>query len=79
MNTRPVSIMTKLWLISILVLALLVWDGAAGADTTSDQRLIGVAALGDVERVRTYLDEGANITAKDQFGRTPLMNGDGAK
>ena len=73
MNTRPVSIITKLWLISILVLALLVWDGVAGAEAGLDEALIGAARRGDIERVKSYLEKGADIKGRDEEGTTALM------
>ena len=30
------------------------------------------AALGNIEAVKQYLDGGADVNAKDDFGRTPL-------
>ena len=51
MNTRPVSMITKLWLISILVLALLVWDGVAAGDTALDGQVDQAVKKGNVALV----------------------------
>jgi hypothetical protein len=72
MNTRPVSIITKLWLISILVLALLVWDGVAAADTALDGQLDQAVKKGDVALVKSLLDKGADVNAKDEREWTAL-------
>jgi len=64
---------TKLWLISILVLALLVWDGVAGADATLDRQLIKAAENGDLGIVKALPDKGAHAKAQTGHGGTAMM------
>lgn len=61
-------------MISILVLALLVWDGVAWADTTLDQQLDEAVKKGDVALIKTLLDKGASVNPVDKRSRTPLMD-----
>jgi len=42
-------------------------------DTDGKTPLISAALYGDTEAVRRLLDNGANVKARDAFGRTPLI------
>ncbi|MBM4326710.1 MAG: hypothetical protein FJ118_06045, partial [Deltaproteobacteria bacterium] len=57
----------------ILILALVPWEGIAGAGATLDEQLISAAQRGDVEQVEYLLGKGADVNAKDRFGQTALM------
>jgi ankyrin repeat protein len=57
----------------VLLLALLSWGAAAGADPALDQQVLEAAKSGDLALVKSLLHKGADLNAKDNDGNTVLM------
>ena len=73
MNTRLIPMITKQWLTVILILALPMWSGVAGATGADDEQLIRVANSGDSTLVKELLEKGVPVNAKDRNGQTALI------
>jgi len=72
MKIRRIPMIAKLWLAVILVLALPPGVGIATANDSLDEQLMEAADRGDLVEVKSLLDKGANIDARDGLGRTAL-------
>lgn len=70
---RVLGIMKWVVVTVVLVLVLLPGAGSAGEPATLDERLVGASARGNVALVKSLLDKGAEVEAKDEFGQTALM------
>ncbi|MBI5252378.1 MAG: ankyrin repeat domain-containing protein [Desulfomonile tiedjei] len=64
----PRSFVGMLW----LVISILVAIGQCFAEKGINDALIDAATRGDLSDVNTALDKGADVNARDKFGRTPL-------
>jgi uncharacterized protein len=72
-NTSHVQRITSCIMAVAVVLALLPWVAIAGAPPPLNQQLMEAAKAGDLAQVKTLLDKGADVNAKDEQGRTPLL------
>jgi ankyrin repeat protein len=65
---------TKLWLAAVLVLVLLPSLAIAEATATLNEQLIAAAERGDSALVKSLVNKGADLHAKDADGHTILMS-----
>ncbi|MFC1836455.1 ankyrin repeat domain-containing protein [Thermodesulfobacteriota bacterium] len=65
-------IMTRVWP-TVLLLLVLPGLGSAAPNDSLDEQLITAAARGNVQRVKSLLEEGADVNAAPRDGWTPLM------
>ena len=70
MKIARTPIITKRWLILILVLAVLPFVATAKDTASLDEQLIKAAENADYQRVKRLLDKGADPNAKDYEGGT---------
>lgn len=63
-----IPVIAKQWLAAILVLALLPSVAMAKDTLTLDEQLIQAAGHGDIAAVKSLLDQGADVNAKDRHG-----------
>jgi ankyrin repeat protein len=73
MKIQSILRITKIWLALVLVLALLAWVEIARADATLDEKFVRAAKTRDVALVKSLLEKGANVNAKDGDGTPALM------
>jgi len=79
MKSRSILAGIKTGLALLLIVAFIPCAGTANAQISLDNQIIldkqltYAAKSEDLERVRTFLQKGADINARDNFGRTALM------
>jgi ankyrin repeat protein len=75
MKSECSAVTTKRLLMGVVGFALLTWIGYAHATAAPDERLMQAASAGNFTRVKSLLDRGADVNAKDsRFGETALMS-----
>lgn len=75
LKTQRIPVITRLWLVSFLFLALIPWIAIANAAETFGDQLVRAASAGDLTRVKSLLDRGADVNVKDsRFEDTALMS-----
>ncbi|MGO9118414.1 MAG: ankyrin repeat domain-containing protein [Desulfomonilaceae bacterium] len=73
MTIQGIPMIVKPWLALILIFGLLPLVCSAQASFPLDEALMGAARRGDLQRVKTLLERGADVKAKDEKGTTALM------
>ena len=73
MKTRHIPRIIRLWPAVVMALAVLTWVEIAVADEDLNRTFIGAAMSGDVELIKTLLDKGVDVNAKDQYGQIALI------
>jgi uncharacterized protein len=79
---EEISMKTKrnrvIGMIAIFV-AILTPSSSIAADPSVNEQLLQAVVNGSPERVKSLLEQGADVNAKDEYGHTVLMNATGPK